>query len=133
MARVSSYDKDAPLPIPGSRWVWEVDSPGACCLIEVIEVRWNGEEWWIRTRRLWDATPGPLRAPASVDPIALNDLNRFWEACSPIGSRGSRPKGVTFRRPDVADHNARTIKLEDRRVVIEREGDRELSAGRRPE
>jgi len=81
---VNSYDRDAKLPTIGSRWVWEIDSPGARSLIEVIEVIWNGEEWWIRTNAL---IPNRFPSPG----VCLNDLSRFHEACTPVG--GSR-KGL---------------------------------------
>lgn len=78
---VNSYDKNAPTPREGSIWVWELDKPGACELIEVLEVKWNGEEWWVTTGRLHG-----IRNPDALDydkPVP-NDLSRFWEAVTPV-------------------------------------------------
>lgn len=86
--RVNSYDENAPLPGIGSIWVWELDSPSARELIEVVEVFWNGEEWWVRTKTL---LPN-LTFPGSGRDTALNDVGRFWEACTPVRqTRTSRP------------------------------------------
>lgn len=79
MAWIDSYDENAPLPKVGTRWVWEIDKPHARCLIEVTEVKWNGEEWWVRTKALLpDSFPATAGEP-------LNDLSRFWEAVTPVG------------------------------------------------
>lgn len=64
------------LPHNGSRWVWEIDKEHARALLEVKEVRFNGERWWVTTY--------PLSEP---DNLGLNDLDRFWEAVTPIGGR----------------------------------------------
>jgi hypothetical protein len=90
MKRVSSYNPRAPLPGIDSIWVWELDDPGACQLIKVTEVFWNGEEWWVRTVRLHDPLAGSLWAsPTSAH---LNDLSRFWEAVTPVRqTRTPRP------------------------------------------
>jgi hypothetical protein len=86
MKRVSSYDPRAPLPGIDSIWVWELDDPGACELIKVTEVFWNGEEWWVRTIKLHD--PGIFSGPTQH----LNDLGRFWEAVTPVRqTRTPRP------------------------------------------
>lgn len=87
---ISSYEPNAPLPKIGSRWVWEIDQPGARALIEVTDVFWNGEEWWVRTRNLFDSLPDSLREDA------LNDLSRFWEACVPVGNSKGK---LTEHRP----------------------------------
>jgi hypothetical protein len=84
---VNSYDPNARVPKLGSRWVWEIDKPHACALLEVIEVIWNGEEWWVRTQALWEPVPAALLRP-SAGPIALNDVGRFWEAVTPVGGTG---------------------------------------------
>ena len=90
---VSSYDRDAPVPSVGSRWVWEIDSPRARELIEVTHVKWNGEEWWVETlrlntRSLTDVTD--MRPPT----VHWNDLSRFWEAVVPVGSKEDKsPEG----------------------------------------
>lgn len=78
--KIDSYDKGAPLPKVGSRWVWEIDLPHARELVEVAEVRWNGEEWWVGTTTLLRNQPYP---PTGRE-IEWNDLGRFWEACKPV-------------------------------------------------
>lgn len=80
-SNVSSYDENAPRPKVGTRWVWEIDNPGARELIEVTEVMWNGEEWWVRTKPLLGGPP--LNVMGNPEP--LNDLGRFWEAVTPVG------------------------------------------------
>lgn len=90
MRRVSSYDADARLPKIGTRWAWEIDKAHARELIEVADVFWNGEEWWVRTKTLlpnWSIPPSAG--------VHLNDLSRFWEAVAPVG--GSM-HGLTERR-----------------------------------
>lgn len=93
MSRVNSYDPDALLPKVGTRWVWEIDDPGARELIEVTEVNWNGEEWWVKTKSLLvgDTIPRSLGGRSEF----LNDIGRFWEAVTPVGG-GTR--GLTERR-----------------------------------
>lgn len=76
---VDSYDRGAQVPQVGSVWVWELDDPLARCLIRVVEVRWNGEEWWIRTDAL-------LPAPYQGTRLCYNDAGRFDEACTPVGT-----------------------------------------------
>lgn len=56
--------------------MWEIDKDHARELVEVRVVRFNGEEWWVTTRALSD--PGGF---------GFNDLDRFWEAVTPIGGR----------------------------------------------
>jgi len=69
-ARVNSYDRSAPRPRIGSRWVWEPELPHAREDITVISVRWNGEEWWVESETCSGIA-------------AWNDLSRFWEAVLP--------------------------------------------------
>jgi hypothetical protein len=89
---VSSYDPDAPLPGVGSIYVWELDQPDACELIEVTDVFWNGEEWWVRSKRLHYRTLVNAFYPRSSDIEHLNDLSRFWEAVTPVRqTRTPRP------------------------------------------
>lgn len=83
--QVSSYDRGAPRPKIGTRWVWEIDSPSARSLIEVTEVEWNGEEWWVRTKAIL-----PDVYPSRSVGEALNDLGRFWEAVTPVGEFSKR-------------------------------------------
>lgn len=82
MKYVNSYDSDAPLPRAGTRWVWEINSPYARALVEVVETIWNGEEWWVRTKTLLPAPP--LTLLGKEEPTHLNDVGRFWEACLPV-------------------------------------------------
>ena len=77
---ISSYDANAPRPKIGSRWVWEPDLPYAIAVIEVVEVIWNGEEWWVKTKDLL----GNNAYPPTGRETELNDLSRFFEACRPI-------------------------------------------------
>lgn len=82
--RIDSYEPNAWRPKLGTRWVWEIDQPHARALVEVAEVTWNGEEWWVRTRTLLPK-PNPLEImPGGFEPTHLNDLSRFWEACTPV-------------------------------------------------
>ncbi len=86
---VNSYDPNAPLPGLDSIWVWELDSPHARALIQVTEVFWNGEEWWTRMRTL---LPRVERMPGEPEETNLNELDRFWEACTPVRqTRTARP------------------------------------------
>ena len=81
---VDSYDRDAPTPAARSRWIWEPGKPWARETITVIEVRWNGEEWWVLaqadSRCCGYAVPG--------EPY-WNDLSRFWEAVAPMPAPGN--------------------------------------------
>ena len=72
---ISSYDRGAPTPEVGSRWIWEPDKPQAREECVVVEVEWNGEEWWVKTK-------GPIGA-------YWNDLSRFWEACVPLDDKAT--------------------------------------------
>lgn len=83
---MSSYDKDAITPQVGTRWVWEIDRPHARELIEVVEVRWTGEEWWVATKPL---LRNPAYPPTGRD-VEWNDLGRFWEAVTPVGGNAER-------------------------------------------
>ena len=89
MNHVSNYDPNAPLPKTGTRWIWEIDSPHARTLSEVVEAKWNGEQWWVYLRRLRTDVPIGERAEdvhedAKVYP---NEISRFWEAATPVGGR----------------------------------------------
>ena len=76
--RVNSYDRDAPTPAIGSRWIWELGKPWAQETLTVTEVEWNGEEWWVCT-----ISDGPPRGSGILGKPYWNDLSRFWEAVSP--------------------------------------------------
>lgn len=76
---VNSCDPDAPTPKVGSRWVWEIDLPHARALLEVTDVFWNGEEWWIETKSLLSSDVFPTKE------FVYNELGRFWEAVTPVG------------------------------------------------
>ena len=78
--RVSSYDRDAPTPAVGSRWIWEANKPWARQPITVTDVKWNGEEWWVETTG--DPCGHNLRYPPAGQRY-WNDLSRFWEAVTP--------------------------------------------------
>jgi len=78
--RVNSYDPHAYTPRLHTYWVWEIHEPKARELVEVVEVKWNGEEWWVGTFTLLD---NPAYPPTGRD-VEWNDLGRFWEACSPV-------------------------------------------------
>lgn len=88
--RVNSCDPAAQVPEVGSVWVWELDAPWACCLIRVVEVRWNGEEWWVKTVAL---LPAHLRV-LDDDPYC-SDADRFAEAVTPVGPAGWTTHAVT--------------------------------------
>lgn len=74
----NSYDPAAPVPAVSTRWVWEIDSPHARCLIEVVEAKWNSEEWWVKVRTLGGYESHWV------------DLGRFFEAVTPIGATPRR-------------------------------------------
>ncbi len=84
---VSSYDENAPRPEIGSRWVWEIDSPSARSLIEVHDVIWNGEEWWVWTKTL---LPHEQPEGSTQERLLSNDLSRFWEAVTPVGEASNQ-------------------------------------------
>ena len=76
---VNSYDADAPTPEVGSWWDWYSGKTARPLLadddwkpepayerVKVVEVKWNGEEWWVRT-------DGPRFG------LKWNDLGLFWE------------------------------------------------------
>jgi hypothetical protein len=87
--RVNSYDRDAPTPAIGSRWVWELRKPHARETITVTAVEWNGEEWWVCTVADGRPRTGPVtRNSYGVTPGKpyWNDLSRFWEAVAPVAS-----------------------------------------------
>jgi len=74
-----SYSPNAVRPKVGTRWVWEIDIPSARDLIEVTQVKWNGEEWWVESKTL--LPPHQHRFPSDR---CWNELGRFWEACLPV-------------------------------------------------
>jgi hypothetical protein len=47
----------------------------------VTEVKWNGEEWWVKTRTLLPNLTYPLSGSE-----CWNDLSRFAEAAIPVGA-----------------------------------------------
>lgn len=75
------------LPNPTTRWVWEIDSEYARVMVEVIKVEFNGEEWWVTTRSLPDSGPLYFNSQPLSPKEFQNDLDRFWEAVTPIGGR----------------------------------------------
>lgn len=75
------------LPHEGSRWVWEIDDADQRNIIEVKEVRFNGEEWDVTTLTLPDA---PIRSslPQLDPPIEeRHNLDRFWWHVTPIDGK----------------------------------------------
>ncbi len=94
--RVNSYDKNARVPVLNTLWVWEPRNADACALVRVVEVMWNGEEWWVRAER-WPQQDGGS---------SLNDAGRFAEAARPVVESGGLGKNMHWRqpaRPDVED------------------------------
>lgn len=93
--KVDSYSPSARVPKVGSVWVWELDAPHARCLVRVVEVRWNGEEWWVKTEAL-------LPLPLPTTSMVYNDASRFAEAVTPVGTAAwtTHPatSGVEFAR-----------------------------------
>lgn len=89
---ISGYDPEAVRPVVGSLWAWEPDKPHAAALVQVTDVWWNGEEWWV-------GTLSPAVAAASIGRLRLrpdiNELDRFWEAVHGIMVR---PGPVQSRR-----------------------------------
>ena len=86
--RVNSYDRDAPTPVLGSRWIWEYGNPYAQETITVTDVKWNGEEWWVQARGSSLALLG--RRESGVEQgngTYWNDLSRFWEAVTSAPKR----------------------------------------------
>jgi antitoxin (DNA-binding transcriptional repressor) of toxin-antitoxin stability system len=81
---VDSYDRSAPTPEVGSRWIWERGNEIAQETITVTEVKWNGEEWWVKSA----VDKRPRRRLNSTEPDTpyWNDLGRFWEAVSPFAA-----------------------------------------------
>jgi len=86
--RVSSYNRDVRIPSPGGLWVWEARDPASRALIEVVQVEWNGEEWFVRARVQNCGGQLPFAVaqlmPATGDEHT-NDLSRFFEASTPVG------------------------------------------------
>ncbi len=78
--RTSSYDRSAPVPAIGSRWIWERGNPHAQETITVTGTEWNGEEWWVCS--VADDRPrGGLATSVVTGRRYWNDLSRFREAC----------------------------------------------------
>lgn len=71
------------VPAIGSVWVWEIDKSWACELLEVVEVEWNGEEWWVTTRRLHDTLANSTYS-TNLILREFNTLDRFLEATTHV-------------------------------------------------
>lgn len=56
-----------PLPTIGSVWVWEPEKPHAREIVTVVDVSFNGDEWWVSSRN-------------ADDVLARNSLDRWVEA-----------------------------------------------------
>ena len=39
------------VPRQGQVWYWEPERPHARCMLTVLEVKWDGEEVWIKTKQ----------------------------------------------------------------------------------
>lgn len=55
-------------------------------LIKVVSCRFNGEEWWVTTRTL-PMAPTPMLSALTLAEDHHNELDRFWEAATPVGGR----------------------------------------------
>ena len=84
---VNSYDRDAPTPAIGSRWIWEPGKPYARENIMVTDVKWNGEEWWVRAKVAYRTTPWGTKYGVVPGESYWNDLSRFWEAVTPVAAQ----------------------------------------------
>lgn len=82
--RVDSYEATALHPKVGTVWVWEVSKPAARCLVQVTDVKWNGEEWWVECEQLTADGWRPAGVPTFDKRRHWNDLSRFMEACLPV-------------------------------------------------
>jgi hypothetical protein len=60
------------------------------------QVKWNGEEWWIKTTSLLEAMRR-VRVPRAAR-TTLNDLSRFMEACTPVGGTARMACSSNARR-----------------------------------
>jgi hypothetical protein len=77
--RADTHSPTAARPEPGTLWAWEPHSLTAAALIEVTQLRWNGEEWWVEARVI--AGKAAEFAGVKVGSLYWNELSRFWEAC----------------------------------------------------
>lgn len=66
-ARIDSFDPRAPTPEIGSRWSWLRGKPEDT-VVEVVQVRWTGEAWWVKIQDLYDQWA-----------CYWVDLSRFWD------------------------------------------------------
>lgn len=91
---IDAYAETARRPRPGTLWVWEPTLPHARAVLKVLEVKWNGEEWWVKTETL---TPHKdTFGYHGLDPnVAWNDLSRFWEACHHVATNAGPAQGAT--------------------------------------
>jgi helix-turn-helix protein len=93
---VSDYSEDAPRPRPGTLWVWEPEK--APELIRVTRSRWNGEQWWVATRRVSQAG-----WPEDPRLEVWNELNRFWNACYAVALHSGVLRSRSHSGPPGAD------------------------------
>ena len=61
------------VPAVGSVWCWEPLKPWAVEVVQVMDVRWNGDEWWITSRSVTSGEEYP------------NSLSRWVEATVLLG------------------------------------------------
>lgn len=66
-------------PEPGTLWVWEPRSLTAAALIEVTQLKWDGEQWHVEARVL--AAKASQFAGQVVGETYWNELSRFWQVC----------------------------------------------------
>lgn len=99
------YPESVRLPLMGSRWVWELELDHARCMIEVTAIFAKGVDWWVTSRVLHEYMPPIVLesletlGSSRVQSIeASNELNRFWEAVTPIGgSKSDLSEQVRYR------------------------------------
>jgi hypothetical protein len=98
-SRVDSYEPRAVRPVVGTIWVWEHES--APELIKVTAVRWNGEEWFVGTKKLGGVAIPSWRPWLADTTESWNDLSRFWEACHYVAKTAGPPstKGILRTGP----------------------------------
>jgi hypothetical protein len=75
------------VPKVGTLWIWGIESPHGRQLVKVDEVFWNGEEWWVDCRVLAGSVPIGEQNFIDESGVYGNELDRFWEAATPVGGR----------------------------------------------
>lgn len=75
----NSYIPDRPPIEQGDVYTWEANSAHARCVVQVIEVFYNGEEWWVLTETLEPTVAGDDLEGQQC----WNDAGRFLQAATP--------------------------------------------------